>query len=67
MRKVAAHVVEVEGQPPLRLAVVEISGHEVVRYYPFTDEQPMTEWLGGTITITSDRRAWHNGLLLIEE
>lgn len=33
------------------MAVVEICEGRVVNYYTFSDELPMTEWLGGRIEI----------------
>lgn len=53
----------------LRQAVVEIDDKGVVvNYYEFTDELPMTEWLGGQITVSRDDegmlRAVHNGRIL---
>jgi len=27
--------------------------------YPFSEEQPMTEWLGGTIEIRGDKAYWN--------
>lgn len=50
-RRVAAHRVEFNGKTMER-CVVEIEDGRVVNYYTFTDELPLTEWLGGTITIT---------------
>lgn len=49
-RRVAAHRVEVNGRT-LNRCVVEIEDGRVVNYYTFTDELPLTEWLGGTIKI----------------
>lgn len=51
LRRVAANEVIV-GDELLRQAVVEISNGRVVGYHTFTDEQPFTEWLPGTIHIT---------------
>ena len=31
----------------LHQAIVEVIGDRVVNYYEFTDELPMTEWIGG--------------------
>lgn len=51
IRRVAAHEVDVCGNEVLEMAVVEILKGRVVNYYTFTDELPMTEWLGGRIEI----------------
>lgn len=68
MRRVAANTVTVDGNT-LTQAVVEISEGRVVNYYEFRDELPMTEWLGGTISISRDDegilRATHNGRRLV--
>ena len=37
--------------------VVEIYNDKVVRYFPLTEEQPNTEWFGGTIEIVG-QKAW---------
>jgi hypothetical protein len=66
MRKIAAHFVELPGGDILRQAVVEIEGSTVVRWYAFTEEQPMTEWLGGTIVVTPERLAVHDGKVITE-
>lgn len=47
------------GERRLTNHVVELLGEEVVNYYPLRGEIPMTEWLGGTITITQGK-AYHN-------
>lgn len=52
-RRVAAHEVIVCGER-LSMCVVEISDGNVVNYYQFTDELPMTEWLGDRIDIERD-------------
>lgn len=51
IRRVAAHEVDICGEETLSMAVVEISEGRVVNYYTFSDELPMTEWLGGRIEI----------------
>ena len=61
-RRVAAHEVKAPGEV-LQQAVVELKGGKVERYYPFTDELPQTEWLGGTILIEDDCAYW-NGIKL---
>ena len=59
LRRVAANYLIING---CRLInhVVELINGQLVNYYPLQGEIPMTEWLGGTITIT-DNRAYHNG------
>ena len=58
MRRVAAHEVHVDGRI-LEQAVVELLSGKVVNYYVFTDELPMTEWLGGTIEIVGEFAYWN--------
>ncbi len=66
-RKVAAHEVHID-QEVMKQAVVELENDEVVACYPFQDELPMTEWLGGTIVVRRDEngrlRAYWNETLL---
>lgn len=52
-RRIAAHHVEIEGRI-LNRCVVEVDDGRVVNYYTFTDELPLTEWLGGTINLIRD-------------
>lgn len=70
MRRVGAHEV-VFFNRTLVQAVVEIQGTQVVNYYEFRDEQPMTEWLGGTITLkyseSGELQAWWNNKQLKED
>ena len=70
MRRVGAHKVITQGQE-LTLAVVEICGDRVVNYYSFTDELPMTEWLGGVIALKRDAEgimhAWQNNIMITED
>lgn len=49
-------------------AVVEVEEGRVVNYYEFRDELPMTEWLGGEISVARDeegilRATWRNETL----
>lgn len=60
-RRVAAHHVEVEDKV-LNRCVVEVDDGRVVNYYTFTDELPLTEWLGDTIIIMRD----DDGVLVAE-
>jgi hypothetical protein len=68
IRRVAAHEVDVCGKETLSIAVVEISEGRVVNYYTFSDELPMTEWLGGRIEIKKNEdgslSAYWQGTLL---
>lgn len=67
MRRVGAHKVITQDQE-LTLAVVEICGDRVVNYYSFTDELPMTEWLGGVIALKRDAEgimhAWQGDVII---
>ena len=50
MRRVGVHYIK-NGGTTLSQGVVEIEDGRVVNYYTFTEELPMTEWLGGTIEL----------------
>lgn len=52
-RRIAAHRVRIHGKE-LRMHVVEITDGWVTSCYPLSEEMPFTEWLGGTIDITTD-------------
>lgn len=54
LRRCGAHVVLLPDGTQLRQAVVEIEEDRVVNYYEFRDELPMTEWLGGEISVMRD-------------
>ena len=58
-RRVASNYLIV-GDRRLINHVVELLDGQVVNYYPLRGEIPMTEWLGGTITIENGK-AYHNG------
>ncbi len=64
MRRCGAHEVKLPDGRCLHQAVVEIEEGRIVNYYEFTDELPMTEWLGGIIEVRCDgegvRRAFWN-------
>jgi len=66
-RRVAANEVVI-GDRRLKQCVVEISSGMVTDYYTFEEEQPYTEWLGGTIILVRDKenslRAFKNGNLI---
>ena len=59
LRRVAANYLIINDRRLIN-HVVELLDGQLVNYYPLQGEIPMTEWLGGTITIT-DNRAYHNG------
>lgn len=67
LRRVGVHYVVTENGT-LKQCVVEIEEDRVVNYYTFTDELPLTEWLGGTIELKRNEegflQAWHEGKLL---
>lgn len=69
MRRCGAHVVLLPDGTRLDQAVVEIVEDRVVNYYEFRDELPMTEWLGGEISVELDeegiRCALWNGKRII--
>ena len=58
MRRVGVHYIK-NGETTLSQGVVEIEDGRVVNYYTFTEELPMTEWLGGTIEL----RCTEDGIL----
>lgn len=66
-RRVAAHRVVVKDKE-LKQCVVEIQDGIVVNYYVFSDELPLTEWLGGLIEVKpgddGNLTAFWNGKLL---
>lgn len=67
-RRVAVNEVIV-GDQRLQQCIVEITAGIVTDYYTFDEEQPHTEWLGGTITLVRTKedcglRAFKNGNLI---
>ena len=54
LRRLGFHELKVSGVV-LQQAIVEVLGDRVVNYYEFTDEVPMTEWIGGTCEIINDK------------
>ena len=62
VRKVAAHEVHVDGTVLIQ-AVVELQEGRVVNYYTFSDELPLTEWLGGVIEIRGSKAYWNGRIL----
>ncbi|WP_018463579.1 hypothetical protein [Segatella paludivivens] len=53
-RRLGFHELKVSGKV-LHQVIVEVIGDRVVNYYEFTDELPMTEWIGGTCEIIKDK------------
>ena len=53
-RRLGFHELKVSGKV-LHQVIVEVIGDRVVNYYEFTDELPMTEWIGGTCEIINDK------------
>lgn len=53
-RRLGFHELKVSGEV-LHQVIVEVIGDRVVNYYEFTDELPMTEWIGGTCEIINDK------------
>ncbi len=49
-RRIAVNEIQT-GDAVLPQSIIEIAGGVVVRHYPLTEEQPHTEWLGGTVEI----------------
>ena len=64
-RRCGAHEIVLLDGSVLEQAVVEVDDGRVVNYYEFRDELPMTEWLGGIITVKKDEEgcivAFHQG------
>ncbi len=67
LRRIGAHIIEL----PERLieqGIVVIESGIVKMTFPFTEEQPMTEWVSGTITVRIDdkgkARAYKGNTLL---
>lgn len=52
-RRIAANRVIIDDRQLIQY-IVEIENGIVTNYYPLTEEQPFTEWLGGTILLTKD-------------
>ena len=62
MRRVAASIVYINAKE-FHNHVVELLQHRVVNHYPLVGEQPMTEWLGGTIMVRG-QEAFHSRKVL---
>ena len=57
-RRVAAHEVRLPDGRTIAPGVVEITSGMAEKAYPLEGEPAHTEWLGGTIVIRSDNRAY---------
>ena len=68
MRRVAASIVYIN-EKEFHNHVVELLNHQVTNHYPLEGEQPMTEWLGGTIEVRRSEEgvleAYHQGRRLL--
>ncbi len=68
LRRVAAHRVVDAGGSTWPMAVVSLDKGRVAGVRPLEGEPPMTEWLGGVITLrheaTGALSAWWNGIRL---
>lgn len=67
LRRIGAHIIELpEGL--IEQGIVVIESGIVKMTSPFTEEQPMTEWVSGTITVRIDdkgkARAYKGNTLL---
>lgn len=67
MRRIGVHEVIIDGNV-LQMCVVEIRDGMVTDCHVFKEEEPMTEWLGGTVAIRYDEgrrlRAYRNDELI---
>ena len=67
MRRIAVHELQAEKQT-LSQAIIELTDGHVTDYYPFTDELPQTEWIGGTVILRRNKQgliqAFKNNRLL---
>ncbi len=53
IRRIGANIIETE-MGVIKQGIVVIEDGIVLETYPFTEEEPMTEWTTGTITIRLD-------------
>lgn len=53
IRRIGANIIETE-MGVIEQGIVVIEDGIVLKSYPFTEEEPMTEWTIGTITIRLD-------------
>ncbi len=67
IRRIGANIIET-ATGTIEQGIVVIEDGIVLDTYPFTEEEPMTEWTTGTITIRQDNdskpRAYKGDLLL---
>lgn len=67
IRRIGANIIETAAGR-IEQGIVVIEDGIVLETYPFTEEEPMTEWTTGTITIRLDNdgksRAYKSDLLL---
>ena len=67
IRRIGANIIETSGGT-IEQGIVIIENGIVLKVYPFTEEEPMTEWTIGTITIRPDNdgnpRAYKGNQLL---
>ena len=67
IRRIGANIIET-ATGTIEQGIVVIENGIVLDTYPFTEEEPMTEWTTGTITIRQDNdskpRAYKGDLLL---
>ena len=67
IRRIGANIIET-ATGTIEQGIVVIEDGIVLDTYPFTEEEPMTEWTTGTITIRQDNdskpRAYKGNLLL---
>ena len=67
IRRIGANIIET-AMGVIEQGIVVIEDGIVLDTYPFTEEEPMTEWTTGTITIRPDNdgkpRAYKGNLLL---
>ena len=53
IRRIGANIIETS-MGVIEQGIVVIEDGIVLKFYPFTEEEPMTEWTTGTITIRLD-------------
>ena len=67
IRRIGTNIIETATET-IEQGIVVIEDGIVLETYPFTEEEPMTEWTTGTITIRPDNdgklRAYKGNLLL---
>ena len=53
IRRIGANIIETS-EGTIEQGIVVIEDGIVLKAYPFTEEEPMTEWIVGTITLRPD-------------